>query len=112
MQDLAALDMPARFEHFEPADIVDRARSPRNRPLDRVLDAGGRGTDELNDLVDVVSHELPSSKLADAPAYASLSEEPTNDGLFPPGRPQSAVSELQRGKADVIAGRLADPEPE
>jgi hypothetical protein len=28
----------------------------------------------------VVCHELPSPKLVDAPAYASLGEEPTNAG--------------------------------
>ena len=80
MKDLAALDMAAGFEDFEPADILDRGGSPRNRSLDRILDAGGRGADELNDLVDVVRHELPSLKMVDAPAYASLGEEPTNAG--------------------------------
>jgi hypothetical protein len=56
VQDLAALDVPSRFEHLEPADIVDRARSPGNGGLDRILDARGRGADEFDDLVDVVRH--------------------------------------------------------
>jgi hypothetical protein len=80
VQDLAAIDVPARFEHFEPADIVDGAGRAGDRSLDRILDAGGGGADELDDFVDMVCHELPSLKMVDAPAYASLGEEPTNAG--------------------------------
>lgn len=61
------------FEHFEPAStvlrqhpvlpllvLVDGGRGAGDRGLDGVLDAGGRGADELDDLVDMVGHELPS----------------------------------------------------
>ena len=78
VKDLSALDMAARFEDFEPADTVDRARSPSDRGLDGVLDAGGRRADELDYFINVVCHELPSLKMVDAPAYASLGEEPTS----------------------------------
>ena len=96
VQDLPALDVPARFKHLEPADIVDRARRPGDSSLDRVLDAGGRGADELDDLVDVVCHELPSSKMVDAPAYASLGEEPTNAGQPAAPADRTDVTDLLR----------------
>jgi hypothetical protein len=60
VRDLAALDMAAGFGDFEPADVVDGRRGAGDRALDGVLDAGGRGADQLNDLVNVVTHELPS----------------------------------------------------
>ena len=75
VRDLTAVDVAAGFEDFEPADIVDRARRPGDRGLDRVLDAGGGGADELDDLVDVVHARIPERKGADAPAYAYLGEE-------------------------------------
>ena len=56
MRDLAALDMTAGVGDFEPADIVDGRGRARDRGLDRILDAGRRGADELNDFVDVVGH--------------------------------------------------------
>ena len=80
MVDLAVHHMAAGLDHLEPADILERARSPRDRALDRVLDARRRRADQLDDLVDVVRHELPSPSEADAAAYARLGEEPTNAG--------------------------------
>ena len=75
MQDLAAIDVPARFEHLEPADIIDGAGRASDRSLDRILDAGRRGADELDDFVDVVHARIPEPKGANALAYATLGEE-------------------------------------
>ena len=45
---------------FEPADIIDGRGGAGDRGLDRILDGAGRGADELDDLVNMVAHELPS----------------------------------------------------
>ena len=56
VRDLAALDVAAGFEDFEPADVVDGGRGAGDRRLDRILDAGRRGADELDDLVNMIGH--------------------------------------------------------
>jgi hypothetical protein len=51
---LAVFDVAARLHHLEPADLPERARGAADGVLDRVLDAYLRGTDDLDDAVDVI----------------------------------------------------------
>jgi hypothetical protein len=51
MRHLAVLDVAARLQHFEPADLPERARGAADGILDRVFDAVLRGTGNLDDPV-------------------------------------------------------------
>ena len=47
MRHLAVLDVAARLQHFEPADLPERARGAADGILDRVFDAVLGGTGNL-----------------------------------------------------------------
>src|SRR5687768_13018179 len=59
MRDLAGGDMAARFLDLEPPDVVDRPGGAGDGGFDRILDAGRRAADDLDDLVDMVAHDDP-----------------------------------------------------
>jgi hypothetical protein len=54
MRHLAVLDVAARFQHLEPADLPEGARGTADGILDRVFDAVLRGTGNLDDPVDII----------------------------------------------------------
>ena len=64
MADLAVLDMAAGLDDLEPAKVAQGLVGALERGLDRVLDAGGRGSDELYHLVDVFRHGSSPLSLA------------------------------------------------
>jgi len=55
MRHLAVLDVAARFQHLEPADLPEGARGTADGILDRVFDAVLRGTGNLDDPVDMIA---------------------------------------------------------
>jgi hypothetical protein len=54
--DIAVHDMAAGFDDFEPVEVLDGLRSPRNRVADGGVGAVGRGANQFDDLVGVVGH--------------------------------------------------------
>jgi hypothetical protein len=56
--DLAVLDMAAGLDNFEPVQISQRLAGPLDRGLDGILDAGLRGTNKFNHLVDMIRHRV------------------------------------------------------
>jgi hypothetical protein len=59
MRHLAVFDMAARLQHFEPANLPQRARRTPDGGLDRVLDALFRRARDLDDSVNMVRHRHP-----------------------------------------------------
>jgi hypothetical protein len=59
MRNLAVFDMAARFHHFEPANLPQRAGRTPDGGLDRVLDALFRRARDLDDSVNMVRHRHP-----------------------------------------------------
>src|SRR5690349_10032535 len=61
LRHLAVLDMPPDFKNFEPAEMLQVFRRPFNGFLNGILNAMRRGTDKLNDFVNVLAHmSLPT----------------------------------------------------
>jgi hypothetical protein len=57
MLDLVINDMAAHFGDFKPTHVTDCFIGSIYRVVHRVFDAFGRGTDQLDLLVDVVTHK-------------------------------------------------------
>src|SRR5688572_5406255 len=58
MSDLAVLDVAAGLDDLEPVQISQRLTSPPDRGLDGILNAGFRGTNQFDHLVDMIRHRL------------------------------------------------------
>jgi hypothetical protein len=54
--DLAFVDIPARFGHFEPPHVANRFARTRQRIVDRLLHSIRRGANDLNLLVNMFRH--------------------------------------------------------
>lgn len=57
VRDLAFLDMAARVNDFEPADVAHRFRRFRDGAIDRVFDAGRGAAGQL--YINVGAHGIP-----------------------------------------------------
>ena len=53
---LSLVDIAARFDHLEPAQVLDGFVRPLNGLTNGVLDGGGRGAGEFDEFIDVVFH--------------------------------------------------------
>src|ERR1035437_3135596 len=50
------VDVPARFDYLEPAQVLDGLVGALNGPPDRVLDGSGGGAGQLDKLIDGIFH--------------------------------------------------------
>src|SRR5689334_17109231 len=55
--DLAVLHLASHLGHLEPPDVADSGGCPRDCILDGIGDAGARGSDKLDQFVDVLGHD-------------------------------------------------------
>ena len=53
---LSLADTAARFDHLEPAQVLDRFVRALNGPANSVFDGGGGGAGEFDEFIDVVFH--------------------------------------------------------
>ena len=53
---LSLVDIAARFDHLEPAQVLDSLVCALNGPANSVLDGGGGGAGEFDEFIDVVFH--------------------------------------------------------
>jgi len=56
MIQLSLVDISARFDHLEPAQVFDRLVRALNSFFNGVLDGSGRGAGEFDEFIDVVLH--------------------------------------------------------
>src|SRR3712207_909011 len=102
--DLPVLHLATHLGHLEPPDVADGGGRPGDRVLDGVGDAGARGPDKLDQLVDVLGH-----------GWLSCAPLP-NPGRRPPilGRPRGAAqpAAAPRSLPEPRAVRPGKPPPE
>jgi len=55
---LSLVDIAARFDHLEPAQVLDSLVRALNGPANSVLDGGGGGAGKFDEFIDVVFHIL------------------------------------------------------
>src|SRR5215218_6476875 len=55
--ELPVLHLATHLGHLEPPDVADGGGCPRDRILDGIGDAGARGSDKLDQLIDVLGHD-------------------------------------------------------
>src|SRR3712207_7968698 len=91
--DLPVLHLATHLRHLEPPDVANGGGCPRDRILDGVGDAGARGSDKLDQLIDVLGH----GRLSCAPW--------ANPGSRPP------ILSHPRGAAQPAAAPRSLPEP-
>jgi hypothetical protein len=54
MMHLSVLDVSARLDHLEPANVPDRLASTLDRPLDGVFNGRRRRADKLDNFINMI----------------------------------------------------------
>jgi hypothetical protein len=106
MGDAIVLDLPARADHLEPAQVAKRAPRFPQRIVDGILDAGRRRSDELDGFVDVVQRSSLQEAVSACKSYR-LRERRAVD-LRERDELRDADDFLRPREVDALRERLAD----